>query len=261
MLGVVFALVLAGCGGAQSTDDDKATVIALLSSNAEVQGAMQALYTCPLKAVECYVDAGPEIVAVVDRERGRLTEFLRETDDECLATVGELYGDSLDEYAEAGKAAEAGDLSGADEALERSTRIEMAYTRKIGTCGLEEERGRAAELSAAFRAIDVETSRIAQGLGTCGDEACVRRQARELEVKARKGELLLEEYVTELGGEGSSCLAETATTVQASYGALKRAAIALGQGEYTEFEEVVTRSDELRLSAQKEMAACAASSG
>ena len=253
---VVLILAAAACGKDEPTDDDRETLRALLSSSAAVDRAMVPLYSCPPDEPRCYRDAGPRVVTVVERERAALAETLAATDDECLGEVGDLYGDSLAAYAEAGRAASAGRPAAVDRAIERSTEAEIAYLEKMGDCGFSQ--GRFREAGAEMRRIGVDVLRLTAEMDECASEACLVRVARRLEAAAREGVASIDPVLEELRAEEDvpACMPASLETMREAYGALVRMSSAFGKRDYEAAERAGARAATLGTRAQEDLAAC-----
>jgi hypothetical protein len=259
---VLFLLVclLPACGGdGGPSEADHATVNAILRSNAALGRAVTPLNLCVPEEPACYTGAGPEVVAVVEREAERVATVLAETDHACLAEVGALYEDVLDAYGEAGRAAVAGDAAAVDAALSRSSERELAYLDKLGECGSSQ--GRLAEISGSLRAVNADVIRIVEDLLACEtDVRCVQETARQLQAKGREGRARVDELMTEVEGEDEvpGCVPPAVALVRESFAALERTAVAVQAGEVETAEREGVRADELRAQAAEDIADCLA---
>jgi hypothetical protein len=262
--GVALLLLVAlgwACGGDEQSGDDRQTAQALLRSSAAVGRAMSPLYLCDAQEPSCYRAAGREALAVVPQERARFAAALAETDNECLREAGDLFDDALGAYAEAARAAAAGDVAATDAAVSRSTRSEIAYVDKVGDCGFSE--GRFAEVQTAQRTVNADVLRIVQELEGCSELSCVQAAARRLEAKAREGvahmdELMagLRELAQEEDTQVPGCLERGLEWSRQSFAALERTAVAIQAADVEAAEREGSRSDELAAQSQEEIARC-----
>jgi hypothetical protein len=260
------ALALVGCGenrgeggGDGPSRDDASTIKAMLLSGAEVQRAAQPLYFCLPENVRCYTRAGPKLVTVAEQERERFEAALDDTDNECLAGVGRLYGDSLAAYADAGRAASAGKPSAFDAAISRSTQIEIRYTRKLDECGFSQ--GRAAQFGAAIREVNVDLLRISDEIYKCRGRACVLAAARRMRDAARRGQRVLDDFNARLADEAPACLRNAMTVYRGAFVAVERTALAIQAEDFARAEKEGTRAGRLEVRAQRDLAACLESEG
>ncbi len=261
LLLVMVGLLAAGCGGGdEPSSDDVATIKVMLRSGADVQRVVQPIFLGLPEEPECYRQVGPEIVEVVERERKAVDAALAETDDACLREAVSLYGDSLERYTEAGRAAVEGDTAAADAAISKTTALEIAYTQKIGECGFAQ--GPTAELTTRMRLVSVEFLRLNEEMFACPDEPCVLDVAARLETSAVEGGSILDEMVAKLGEEDvPPCLPRVLQDVREAYRAVELAARALQERDADTAIREGTRAGELDAAAQEDMAACLSSAG
>ena len=248
-------MTLAACGGGEEPSrDDLRTMRGVLTSSAAVQRAVEPLYECAPRDAGCYRAAGPGIMEAVAREQASFGGVLEETDNECLAEVGRLYEDSLQAYGDAGRAAAASDTDAADRAISRSSQTEITYIRKLDECGLSE--GKAAEVGAEMRRINIRVIQLVEELTSCKSEKCVLGAARELEVAGQQGSNAVDSLRAELPADTPACVGEGLSLMGQSFRSLKLAAAAIEQGNFQVAASEGTRSDELRAQAQERLAMC-----
>jgi hypothetical protein len=253
---IATAAALAGCGGGsdEPSKDDIRTVKSILSSTAAVQRAVEPLYACDPAVVACYRQAGPQIVEVVDREREAFGDVLAATDNECLSQVGGLFDDSLDAYAEAGRAAAAGDAETADRAINRSSRSETAYIKKLDECGFAE--GKTAEVASQMRRVNVKVIELVTEITSCKDKDCVLAVGRELEATAREGMTAVDAFLAAVPKDTPDCVTDALDRVRRSFRSLELTAVAVQKGDSKTAEREGAASDELRAQGQELLAEC-----
>jgi hypothetical protein len=257
---VAVVLAAAGCGGGDDglSEDDLATAQDMLSSSARVQRAVQPLYMCVPEDKRCYTKDGGTLVRVAQRERNRVDEALADADDECLKEVGGHYRDSLDAYAEAGRAAAEGKAAAFDAAVSRSTEAEIAFNRRLSECGFAQ--GRVGEVGAAMREVNIAVLRLSEKIAACTTERCVKQTAAQMEARAQEGMALLDELVSELRAEGGddvpACLIDAIDLFRQGYVALEKTAVAVQAGDAQVAEREGTRAGRIEAQAQEDMAAC-----
>jgi hypothetical protein len=250
--------VLGGCGGEGPTRNDAETVKLMLSSSAAVQQAFGELYGCLPERPACYTRNGPTAVTVVESQRERFAAALRETDNECLRDVGDLYLASLDSYADAAEAAADAKPAAFDAAISRTTDSEIAYNQRLTQCGFTE--GRSAEIGAAIREVNIELLRLSEEIGECLRPQCIRDVAQRMEDSSAEGVSLLEDYRDELGN-APDCLVAAVDTFLESFRTLGSAARALQAADFATAERDGSRAGQLAVDAQNDMAACLSSLG
>ncbi|MEO8290583.1 MAG: hypothetical protein ABI649_06260 [Gaiellaceae bacterium] len=253
MLPVVLAL--AGCGGGDEPPrNDIRTMREILQSSALVQRAVAPLYQCAPDDADCYRAAGPGIVEAVASERASLGDVLQETESECLAEVARRFDDSLAAYAAAGRAAVQGDVAAADQAISRSSQVEISYLRRLDECGFSE--GKVAEIGSEMRRINIEVIQLTEELVSCKTQDCVAEVSRELEVAAHQGSGAIESLLAEIPSETPGCLADGLRLMARSFRSLELAATAIGEEDFETAEREGVQSDEMRSQAQERLAAC-----
>jgi hypothetical protein len=226
----------------------------MLTSGARVQRAVQPLLSCVPGNARCYARSGPEIVRIVEQEQRELAPILAETDDECLSDVGAQFNTSLDAYAEAGRAAAQGDTKAADSAISRSTAAEISYTRRLDDCGFAE--GRAAELNAALREINIDLLRLGEEAFACEDEACIRTVARRMETRAGDAVDVIDDFREDVGQDLALCAQKALATMRGAFLTAQRAATAILAGDYAAANEMAERAGTLQANAAEDLAAC-----
>ena len=262
MLRALFALIvptavaLSACGGGSEgpSKDDIRTAQGILSSTAAVQRAVEPLYACDPAAPACYRKAGPQIVGVVDRERAAFRDVLADTDSECLSRVGGLFDNSLDAYAEAGRAATAGDAETADRAISRSSRFEIAYIQKLDECGFSE--GKTAEVASQMRRVNLKVIRLVEEITSCKDNDCVVKAGRELEATAREGITAVDAFLAAVPKDTPECVPDALGRVRRSFSSLELTAVAVQKGDFETAQREGAASDELRAQGQERLAEC-----
>jgi hypothetical protein len=249
------AVALAGCGGSdEPSRDDLRTVKGILSSTAAVQRAVEPLYSCDPADAACYRNAGPEITDVVGREQAAFGDVLADTDDVCLSQVGGLFDDSLDAYAEAGRASTAGDAESADRAIARSSRFEAAYIQKLDECGFSE--GKTAEVASQMRHVNLKVLELVNEITSCKDNACVVDVGRKLEATAREGMKTVDSFLAAVPEDTPECVPDALGRVRRSFRSLELTAVAVQEGDFKTAQREGAASDELRAQAQEQLADC-----
>jgi hypothetical protein len=263
VIAVVAVLVLmglgTGCGDKEISQSDLSTVQAILNASAEIDRAMQPLYSCLPEDAACFRRSGPQAVRVAERERRRVTPTLAVTKNSCLDDAGRLFGKSLDGYARAAHAAARGKSSRFDAAISQTTRHEIAYVRKLNDCGFTQ--GRLAEIGAAVRMVDVAMLRLNDEIVDCKSLKCVNRVAHEMEKQAGIGVARLDEFLAELDEDAPSCIRGALVETRATFVSVRRGAVALQEGRYTAAEKQGNRSIEQGAATKQHMAACLESLG
>jgi hypothetical protein len=259
--GLVLILV-AGCGGAEGpSEDDRATVEAILRSNAALGRAVSPFNLCLPEDLACYQQAAPKLVAVVEEEQELVSRALAETDNACLRKVGVAYDRVLEAYKGAGQAGVAGDGEAVGAALSRSSEREIAFLDEIRECGFSQ--GRVAEINAAISAVNVDVIRIVEELVACEQRACIEDTTRRLQATAREGRARIDELQAELEGEEGvpACIAPVFALLRQSFTALEQTAVAVREGEAERAEREGVRADELRAQAAEDLASCLGTAG
>jgi hypothetical protein len=260
---LVFALALSACGGGaeRPSEDDRATVEAILRSDAALGRAVSPFNLCLPKDLACYRRAAPKLIAVVEEEQERVSRAMAETDNACLRKAGVAYDRVLEAYKGAGQAGVAGDAEAVDAALSRSSEHEIAFLDEIGECGFS--RGRLAEINAAMRAVHADVIRIVEELVACERVACIEDTTRRLQATAREGRARIDELTAEIEGEEGvpACIAPVFVLMRQSFKALEQTAVAVREGEAERAEREGVRADELRAQAAEDLAACLGTAG
>jgi hypothetical protein len=259
--GLVLILV-AGCGGAEGpSEDDRATVEAILRSNAALGRAVSPFNLCLPEDLACYRQTAPKLLAVVEEEQERVSRALAETDNACLRKVGVAYDRVLEAYKGAGQAGVAGDGEAVGAALSRSSEREIAFLDEIRECGFSQ--GRVAEINAAISAVHTDVIRIVEELLACEQRACIENTTRRLQATAREGGARIDELQAELEGEEGvpACIAPVFALLRQSFTALEQTAVAVREGEAERAEREGVRADELRAQAAEDLAACLGTAG
>lgn len=248
--------LFAACGGDEPTRDDAVTMRVMFQSAADVQLAAQPLSLCLPKQTPCYRAAGPDIVKTVEGARTDVDEALAETDDECLKKVASAYRRMLDVYAEAGRAATAGDTAGADDALLELTDLAAAYSKQVGTCGFTQ--GPDAELTATLRAVQIDLYRLDDEMFQCADAPCALEVSERMEAKAREGQSILAGLVARLRADSEAplCAPDALAELQEFFRAIELMNRALQRGGLDAVERQATRANQLQVEASQDMAAC-----
>ena len=254
VLPAVFVVAACGGGGSEPSENDLRTVQAMLSSTANVQRAVQPLYTCAPRDRACYEAAGGEIVETVAREQASFDAFLEQADSDCLKEVGGLFRNSLDAYAEAGRAAAAGETKAADQAISRSSTAEIAYIRRMDDCGFSQ--GETAAIEADMRRVNVDILALIEEIETCKERACVVDVAQRLQAAARRGVQAVDGYLGAIGDDVPECVPDGLDLMRRAFESLELAGAAIEQGDFATAQREGTASDELRIQAQEKLAAC-----
>lgn len=241
----------------ETTKDDASTVEAILFSNASVQEAMQPLYGCVPEVLRCYTKAGPEALSVIEGELERYERVASGTDNPCLADVADLYGKSLDAYLEAARAAKRGDPTAFDDAIVRSTDLEVAYTERMDECGFAQ--GKMAEFNRKANDIGFDIVRLSEEVYSCADKDCVVSGTRQLEEKAREGIALLDEYSDDLAEGTPDCFPAMLDKMREMFVAFGAMANAILQGDGPTARREANRAAELGVTVQEDTATCVSS--
>jgi hypothetical protein len=260
--GLAVLILVAGCGGAEGpSEDDRATVEAILRSDAALGRAVSPFNLCLPEDLACYRQAAPKLVAVVEDEQERVSRALAETDNACLRKVGVAYDRVLEAYEGAGQAGVAGDAQAVEAALSRSSEREIAFLDEMGECGFSQ--GRVAEISAAMRAVNTDVIRIVEELVACEQRACIVDTTGRLEATAREGRARIDEMEAEIEGEEGfpACIAPGFALLRQSFTALEQTAVAVREGQAERAEREGVRADELRAQASEDIAACLGTAG
>lgn len=256
-----FAFLAAACGGDEPTKDDAATFRVMLSTSADVQRAVQPLYFCFPEEPECYRQVGPQIVEAVVQARSATETVMAETDNTCLKEFAALYRDSLDAYADAGRAATAADTAAVDAAISETTRLEIAYGEKLGECGFEE--GTLSEYSATLRKTDLEILRLSEELESCRNEACVLDGAARMKSAAVEGVRALDGMLEAVAEEDEAppCLTAAIREFREAYVSLEKSMQALQAGNLATLEREAKRAGEQQAAGTERMASCMSAAG
>jgi hypothetical protein len=260
--GLAVLILVAGCGGAEGpSEDDRATMEAILRSNAALGRAVSPFNLCLPEDLACYRQTAPKLVAVVEEEQEWVSRALAETDNACLRKVGVAYDRVLEAYKGAGQAGVAGDGEAVGAALSRSSEREIAFLDEIRECGFSQ--GRVAEINAAISAVNVDVIRIVEELVACEQRACIEDTTRRLQASAREGRARIDELQAELEGEEGvpACIAPVFALLRQSFTALEQTAVAVREGEAETAEREGVRADELRAQAAEDLAACLGTAG
>jgi hypothetical protein len=252
--------LFAACGGDEPTRDDAETMRAIFASSAEVERAVRPLMFCLPENPECYRRAGPAIVPVAEGARKVVDDLIADTDDACLREVAGLYRDSLDEAADAGRAAAVADTEAVDTALSEVSRLQLAYATKVGECGLAE--GRMAEYAAAIREVDLRMIRLDEEFAKCRGAACLEGVAR-YKAAAKDGVVAVDRLLERLAqdDEAPGCFQTVFQEKRNAYRALAEALEAAEAGDVATFKRKATIASELEAAGYEDMAACIGSAG
>jgi hypothetical protein len=262
LVAIVVSLVSCDLGSdaedpGSTTKDDNSTVEAIMFSNASVQGAMQPLYGCVPEVLRCYTKAGPEAASVIEGELERYERVATGTDNPCLADVADLYGESLDAYLQAARAASRGDPAAFDDAIARSTELEKAYADKLAECGFAQ--GKLAEFNRKANEIGFAIIELSDEVYACSDRDCVVSGSRRLEEKAREGIALLDEYSDDLSEGAPDCYPEILDQMREMFVAFGALAVAIQEGDRPTIRREAKHAAKLGVTVQEDAATCVSS--
>lgn len=263
LLPLVVLGALAACGGDDSrrerSADNRATVQAILASQAAVLRAAGPLYACLPGDNDCYREAGPAIVDAVERELPLVDAAIEQTDDECIAGAARAFRDELAAYSRLGRAATDGDTGTANEEDAETARLEGDFVKRIRRC--EPAEGRPAQLARRFSAVGDDIAELGARMPACRDAACLRDLAEQMETSAVIGQSVLDAMVEGMADDAPDCAETAFSEYQTVLATLEGMAEKIQRGRFAAAERDAARVVELGPAAEGDLAACIGSVG